>query len=98
MGRRGKSRGRASEISESAASLAIDTETEIATADSRPSRAGDSGKGKEATGVQDTEAGISKSREGQGQEKDHAAVGAAYPQATQQELDFGMGPRPHPKG
>ena len=86
--RRGKSRGRASpQDGESAASLAIDTETEIATADSRPAKGRRSGKGKAATGVQNTEAGISEG--GEGQEKESAAaVGAAHSQATQQELDL----------
>ena len=90
MGRRGKSRGRASpQDGESAASLAIDTETEIATADCRPAKGRRSGKGKAATGVQNTEAGISEGGEGQGQEKECAApTAAAHSQATQQELDL----------
>ena len=80
MGRCGKSRGRASgESTESAASLS--TETEIATAASRP------GKAKEAKGIQDSEAEISAGGEWEAQqEKATAAVVTAAPAAAQHEL------------
>ena len=83
MGRRGKSRGRVLASQKEGDAASLSTETEVATASSRPGKAA---KEAEAQGAQ---AGLSQGGRGKITEaEDTAAVGAAPAQASQQELDF----------